>query len=200
MRPSRWCVPQLVNPFLDRNVGSVARSMLNFGLQDLVLVDPQCDHLSQDAITLAAGAESLLRQAFVVSEVRSSLPAAHSPAASHFTAPSLSRDRPRVCTPSCATARRENEEAAQKSCPKSWLPNASPRSTTATCASFHQASAALSFSPLFPLSPSPPISLSLPSFFPSLPRTGERSHRGRGGCGGSDCTGAQVCPALHLPP
>lgn len=37
----------LVNPFLDRNVGSVARSMLNFGLKDLVLVDPQCNHLSQ---------------------------------------------------------------------------------------------------------------------------------------------------------
>ena len=109
MRPSRWCVPQLVNPFLDRNVGSVARSMLNFGLQDLVLVDPQCDHLSQDAITLAAGAESLLRQAFVVSEVRSSLPAAHSPAASHFTAPSLSRDRPRVCTHA-----RQQEERTKK--------------------------------------------------------------------------------------
>ena len=37
----------LVNQFLDRNVGSVARSMLNFGLKDLVLVDPHCNHLSQ---------------------------------------------------------------------------------------------------------------------------------------------------------
>jgi len=63
---------QLVNPFLDRNVGSVARSMLNFGLKDLVLVDPQCDHLSQDAVTLAAGAESLLRQAAVVPQVLAS--------------------------------------------------------------------------------------------------------------------------------
>jgi tRNA C32,U32 (ribose-2'-O)-methylase TrmJ len=37
----------LVNQFLDRNVGSVARSMLNFGLKDLVLVDPQYNHHSQ---------------------------------------------------------------------------------------------------------------------------------------------------------
>ena len=59
----------LVNPFLDRNVGSVARAMLNFGLNNLVLVDPKCDHLSQDAVTLAAGAESLLREAVVCSQV-----------------------------------------------------------------------------------------------------------------------------------
>ena len=161
MRPSRWCVPQLVNPFLDRNVGSVARSMLNFGLQDLVLVDPQCDHLSQDAITLAAGAEDLLRQAVVVSEVRSSLPAALSPAASHCTAPAPSRYRPRprrVCTPSCATVR--PRRSYPNSCPKSWLPNASPRSTPLSGASSHQVSAALSLSPLFPLSlslPFPPL-------------------------------------------
>lgn len=92
----------LVNPFLDRNVGAVARCMLNFGLRDLVLVQPQCQHLSQvrtfshsggvsrardllkqcvysfcgsrscgsqDAITLAAGAEEVLRQAQVFSGV-----------------------------------------------------------------------------------------------------------------------------------
>ena len=170
MRPSRWCVPQLVNPFLDRNVGSVARSMLNFGLQDLVLVDPQCDHLSQDAITLAAGAEDLLRQAVVVSEVRSSLPAALSPAASHCTAPAPSRYRPRprrVCTPSCATVR--PRRSYPNSCPKSWLPNASPRSTPLSGASSHQVSAALSLSPLFPLSlslPFPPLHTLVLSSFP----------------------------------
>jgi hypothetical protein len=203
MRPSRWCVPQLVNPFLDRNVGSVARSMLNFGLKDLVLVDPQCDHLSQDAITLAAGAEDLLRQAVVVSEVRSSLPAAHSPAASRFTAPAPTRYRPTL-QKGCAhphARQSDSADAAPIHAPNPGCQIPSRSSQPLSGASSHQVSAALSLSPLFPLSPSPSLfPLSIPSFFPPLRRTGERSHRARGGCGGRDCTGAQVCPALHLPP
>ena len=59
----------LVQPFLDRNVGAVARCMLNFGLTDLVLVDPRCNHLSEDAISIAAGAERLLREARIFSQV-----------------------------------------------------------------------------------------------------------------------------------
>lgn len=31
----------LVSPFLDRNVGSVSRAMLNFGMSELRLVDPK---------------------------------------------------------------------------------------------------------------------------------------------------------------
>jgi hypothetical protein len=58
----------LVSPFLDRNVGAVARCMLNFGLRDLCLVAPQCDHLSQDAITLAAGADDILREARITAQ------------------------------------------------------------------------------------------------------------------------------------
>ncbi len=42
----------LVNPFLDQNVGSVARTMLNFGLHELRVVDPICDILSKDALAL----------------------------------------------------------------------------------------------------------------------------------------------------
>ena len=42
----------LVNPFLDQNVGSVARTMLNFGLHELRVVDPVCDILSKDALAL----------------------------------------------------------------------------------------------------------------------------------------------------
>jgi len=38
----------LVNPFLDQNIGSVARAMLNFGLTDLRIVDPRCDHKSEN--------------------------------------------------------------------------------------------------------------------------------------------------------
>ena len=43
----------LVRPSLHRNVGTVARAMLNFGLTDLRLVDPKCDHLSGEARALA---------------------------------------------------------------------------------------------------------------------------------------------------
>ena len=46
----------LVRPFLDQNVGAAARAMLNFGMAELRLVDPQCDHLSDDAKARASGA------------------------------------------------------------------------------------------------------------------------------------------------
>jgi hypothetical protein len=36
----------LVRTFLDQNVGATARAMLNFGIGELRLVDPQCDWLS----------------------------------------------------------------------------------------------------------------------------------------------------------
>ena len=44
----------LVNPFLDQNVGSVSRAMLNFGLHELRVVDPRCDILSDQARALAS--------------------------------------------------------------------------------------------------------------------------------------------------
>ena len=53
-----WNAPTiiLVRPFLDQNVGAVARAMLNFGMAELRLVDPQCDFLSDDARARASGA------------------------------------------------------------------------------------------------------------------------------------------------
>lgn len=53
----------LVNPFLDQNVGSVARSMLNFGLTELRVVDPRCDIKSDNSKALAAGASDILEYA-----------------------------------------------------------------------------------------------------------------------------------------
>eukprot|EP01041_Mallomonas_annulata_P010583 gene10583-22082_t len=53
----------LVNPFLDANVGSVARAMLNFGLSELRVVDPRCDILSEQAQALAAGSVEILKHA-----------------------------------------------------------------------------------------------------------------------------------------
>eukprot|EP01038_Epipyxis_sp_PR26KG_P009743 gene9743-13109_t len=55
----------LVNPFLAQNVGSVARSMLNFGLTELRVVQPNCDILSENARALAAGAYELLENAVI---------------------------------------------------------------------------------------------------------------------------------------
>lgn len=55
----------LVNPFLDQNVGSVARSMLNFGLTELRIVNPKCDIKSPNALALAAGASEILDNAKV---------------------------------------------------------------------------------------------------------------------------------------
>jgi tRNA C32,U32 (ribose-2'-O)-methylase TrmJ len=55
----------LVRTQLAENVGSVARAMLNFGLTDLRLVDPSCDHLSVAAVRRASGAAPVLQQARV---------------------------------------------------------------------------------------------------------------------------------------
>jgi len=55
----------LVNPFLDQNVGSVSRAMLNFGLTELRVVDPRCDILSENAKALASGSVQILENAKV---------------------------------------------------------------------------------------------------------------------------------------
>jgi TrmH family RNA methyltransferase len=45
------------------NVGACARAMKTMGLQQLTLVNPQCDPLCDEAIARASGAEDLLRNA-----------------------------------------------------------------------------------------------------------------------------------------
>jgi TrmH family RNA methyltransferase len=60
----------LVNPYLDQNVGSCARAMLNFGLTELRVVDPRCDIRSESAIALAAGAADLLHDAVIYPTVK----------------------------------------------------------------------------------------------------------------------------------
>lgn len=57
----------LVNPFLDQNVGSVSRAMLNFGITELRIVDPRCNILSDSARALASGSDSILDNAKVFS-------------------------------------------------------------------------------------------------------------------------------------
>lgn len=62
----------LVEPAGELNLGSIARVMKNFGFTDLILVNPQCNHLSFDALKMAVHAKEILENAVVVN----SLPAA----------------------------------------------------------------------------------------------------------------------------
>ncbi|MCC3406215.1 MAG: RNA methyltransferase [Microcoleus sp. PH2017_10_PVI_O_A] len=62
----------LVEPAGPLNVGSVARVMKNMGLHQLILVNPQCDYLGEEARLMAVRAASILETAIVVE----SLPAA----------------------------------------------------------------------------------------------------------------------------
>jgi len=53
----------LVEPQLAENIGTAARAMMNTGLEDLRLVDPKQDWLSEKAIATASGAEYVLENA-----------------------------------------------------------------------------------------------------------------------------------------
>ncbi len=63
----------VVEPAGPRNVGSIARAMANFGLSELVLVNPQCDRLSQEARMMAVHAKDILETAQVVDSVPDAL-------------------------------------------------------------------------------------------------------------------------------
>ena len=63
----------LVEPAGPLNVGSIARSMKNMGLQQLILVNPQCDPLSEEARRMAVHAEDILEQAQEVENLPNAL-------------------------------------------------------------------------------------------------------------------------------
>ncbi len=56
----------LVEPAGPMNVGAVARVMKNFWLTQLVLVNPQCDPLSPEALQMAVHADDILQSAVQV--------------------------------------------------------------------------------------------------------------------------------------
>lgn len=56
----------LVQPLGALNVGSVARTMKNMGLRHLVLVEPRCDYLGEQARLMAVHAQDVLEAALVV--------------------------------------------------------------------------------------------------------------------------------------
>ncbi len=63
----------VVEPAGDRNVGAIARVMKNFGLQQLILVNPQCDPHSEDAQQMAVHAVDVLAAAKIVATLPEAL-------------------------------------------------------------------------------------------------------------------------------
>ncbi len=63
----------LVEPAGPLNVGSIARVMKNFGLSQLVLVNPKCDHLGSEARLMAVRGANLLETAQVVTSLPEAL-------------------------------------------------------------------------------------------------------------------------------
>lgn len=59
----------LVEPQTPGNIGAVARIMKNFGISSLYLVNPKCDHLSDDALFRATHAKDILKKAKVVKKI-----------------------------------------------------------------------------------------------------------------------------------
>ena len=56
----------LVEPCSPGNIGAVARSMKNFGVKDLYLVNPKCDHLDREALWRAKHAKDILKRSKVL--------------------------------------------------------------------------------------------------------------------------------------
>ena len=63
----------LVRPYLDQNVGAVARGMLNFGLTELRIVSPFCNHTSEAARARSSGADTVLEQAKVFTSIEEAI-------------------------------------------------------------------------------------------------------------------------------
>ncbi|HAX79282.1 MAG TPA: RNA methyltransferase [Cyanobacteria bacterium UBA11372] len=63
----------LVQPIGSLNVGSVARGMKNMGLRHLVLVEPLCDYLGEQARLMAVHAQDVLEAARVVATLPEAL-------------------------------------------------------------------------------------------------------------------------------
>ncbi|CEJ45664.1 RNA methyltransferase [Umezakia ovalisporum] len=63
----------LVEPAGPMNVGSIARVMKNFGLHNLVLVNPQCNPLAEEALKMAVHAKEILKSALLVSTLPEAL-------------------------------------------------------------------------------------------------------------------------------
>ncbi|MFN6482679.1 MULTISPECIES: RNA methyltransferase [unclassified Nostoc] len=63
----------LVEPAGPINIGAIARVMKNFGLYNLVLVNPQCDPLSTEALMMAVHAQEIIESAEIVATLPEAL-------------------------------------------------------------------------------------------------------------------------------
>jgi tRNA/rRNA methyltransferase len=63
----------LVEPQGALNVGSIARVMMNFGFNDLFLVNPRCNLQSEDALKMATHAKEILKNAKIVQSLELAL-------------------------------------------------------------------------------------------------------------------------------
>lgn len=67
----------LVSPQGPLNIGSVCRAMMNFGFSDLRLVNPQVDHLTDEARRMAVKAGPILEGAVIFPDLASALQDCH---------------------------------------------------------------------------------------------------------------------------
>ncbi|MCC5639111.1 RNA methyltransferase [Nostoc sp. CHAB 5844] len=63
----------LVEPAGPMNVGAIARVMKNFGLRNLILVNPQCDPRSPEAMKMSVHAKDVLESAVLVATLPEAL-------------------------------------------------------------------------------------------------------------------------------
>ena len=104
----------LVAPAGPLNVGSVARVMKNFGLTQLVLVNPQCDPLSAEALQMAVHAKDVLENAQRVETIPDALEGCSYAIATTarqrgFNAP---LERPQAVLPTLLTSERSPSDTA----------------------------------------------------------------------------------------
>ena len=55
----------LVEPKGEENVGAVSRAMMNFGCSKLILINPQCNHLSEKSLNYAIHSSDILKNAIL---------------------------------------------------------------------------------------------------------------------------------------
>ena len=58
-----------VEPKTPGNIGAIARAMANFDLKELILVNPQCDHVSKESLDRAKHAKGIVENALVVESI-----------------------------------------------------------------------------------------------------------------------------------
>ena len=67
----------LVEPAGERNIGSIARVMRNMGLDQLTIVNPRCNHLSEEAQIMAVHGVEVLKKAQIVDTLPNALQECH---------------------------------------------------------------------------------------------------------------------------